>query len=84
MKIKLLMSVSAVAVGAATLVPISANAQSYYSMGNSIYGSDGYSAYSLGNSTYGSDGYSSYSLGNSTYGSDGQTCTYYGNIIFCN
>ena len=68
-KTKLLMSVSATAL--TVFISSTAISQSYYTFGNSIYGSDGFSGYSFGNSFYGNDGYSSYSFGNSTYGNDG-------------
>ena len=54
---KLLMSVSASAL--TVFISSASISQTYYSFGNSIYGSDGFSAYSSGNSRYGNDGYSS-------------------------
>ena len=82
MKTKLLMSVSITAL--TVFVAAESFSQSYYSFGNSIYGSDGYSSYSIGNSTYGNDGYSTYSIGNSIYGSDGRSCYTIGNSAYCN
>ena len=87
MSTKLLMTVSAVSValGAGFIQP--ASAESYFTWGNSVYGSDGFSAWSFGNSVYGNDGYSSYSFGNMTfggYGSNRTTCIYYGNMLICN
>ena len=66
-----------------TAVSLNVNATSYYGIGNSTYGSDGYSSYSIGNSTYGNDGSSAYGIGNSAYGSDGTSCYSIGNTIYC-
>lgn len=84
MKTKLLMSVSLVAVSACFAFGSDANAQSYWSFGNSVYGSDGFSAYSFGNSVYGNDGYSAYSFGNSVYGNDGYSSYSFGNSTYGN
>ena len=68
----------------AAFVPTVGNAQSScYSVGNSVYCSDGYSAYRSGNSTYGNDGYSAYRSGNSVYGNDGYSAYRSGNSVDC-
>ena len=82
MSTKLLMTVSAVSValGAGFIQP--ASAESYFTWGNSVYGSDGFSAWSFGNSVYGNDGYSAWSSGNSVYGNDGYSSYSFGNMTF--
>lgn len=84
MRLKLLMTVSATTLLVSTTAMTSVMAQTYFSWGNSIYGSDGFSATRWGNTVYGNDGYSSTRWGNSIYGNDGSSCVIWGNVMYCN
>ena len=70
LKKKLIYSIAVAAISVPLTVgniSTSVQAESCYSVGNSVYCSDGFSAYSSGNSIYGNDGFSAYSSGNSIY-----------------
>lgn len=69
---------------AVTLLASPAYAQTYNTIGNTTYGSDGSTYQKIGNTIYGSGGQTWTKVGNTYHGSDGSTHTQIGNTTFSN
>lgn len=60
------------------------NGDSYYKIGDTVYGSDGSSYTRIGDTVYGPNGSTYTQIGDTVFGPDGTTCTHLGNDIYCN